>query len=395
MSRSRIVFFCASSLLVLLVVGGSLMGAAAGKDGGDDSLYKYLSVFTETLSLVQQAYVEDVDLETLMAGALDSTTEAMDPFSLYLPEAEVEAYLEAREVGGRLSGLTLLKERGIAFVAAVEPGSPADEAGLRVSDVVTEIDGRSTRPMPVWELQEILAGEPGTVLSLDLLRQGERQSVELTLGPYERPRPTLETVDGAPVLHLGSFRAENVEILRQLLEGPQAQSADGMVLDLRGVAGGNPEVAYRMAGFLTSGELGVLDRRGETLETFSDDTPPLWQGRLVVVVNRGTLGAAEVLAKVLRQAAGAELVGEPTFGYAGRQAQAKLASGGQLIYTDAFYSGPDGEVVRGSVEPDLRVTAASRTFDERELPMWELILQRGIRHLLEEDGAAEESREAA
>lgn len=395
MTRSRALFFLASALLVLFIVGGSLWGAS-GDEGDDGSLYKYLSVFTEALSLVQQAYVDDVDLETLMAGALDSTTEALDPFSLYLPPGEVERYLEAREVGVRLSGLMLLKERGIAFVASVEPGSPAEEANIEVSDIVTEINGENTRVMPVWEIQEVLGGEPGSTVRLSVLHQGDRRDVELTLDTYEPPTASLKTVNGAPVLRVGALRPANLDSVRAGLEQAAAEGAEGLVLDLRGVAGGDPETAYRVAGLFTRGELGILNRRGLPLETFTSDAEPLWRGRLVVLVSRGTLGAAEVLARVLQQKADAELVGEPTFGYTGRQDIAELPSGGRLIYTDAFYTGPDGKVPEDGLEPDERVSYTSRGFDERDLPIRELILQRGIRLLLEEDDEEEEpQREAA
>lgn len=394
MTRSRALFFLVSALLVLFIVGGSLWGAS-GDEGDDGSLYKYLSVFTEALSLVQQAYVDDVDMETLMAGALDSATEALDPFSLYLPADEVEPYLKAREVGVRLSGLMLLKERGIAFVASVEPGSPADEAGILVSDIVTDINGENTRVMPVWEIQEILGGEPGSKVRMSVLHQGDRDEVELTLGTYQAPTAHLEKVDGAPVLRVGTLRPANLQSVRAGLEQAAAERVGGLVLDLRGVAGGDPETAYRMAGLFTQGELGILNRRGLPLKTFSSDAEPLWRGRLVVLVSRGTLGAAEVLARVLQEKAEAKLVGERTFGYTGRQDIAELPSGGRLIYTDAFYTGPDREVPEGGLEPDERVSYTSRSFDERDLPIRELILQRGIRLLLEDDDEEEPQREAA
>jgi len=393
MNRSRTLFFLASSLLVLFIVGGSLLGAA-GDDENDGSLYKYLSVFTEALSLVQQAYVDEVDPDSLMAGALDGTTEALDPFSLYLPQEEVERYLAAREVGTRLSGLLLLKERGIAFAASVEPGSPAAEAGVQVGDIVTEINGRTTRLMPVWEMQEVLGGEPGSKVRINLIHQGDQEQIELVLGPYEPPDAGLEIVDGAWVLKVGGLRPAAYEKIRDLVARAGREGVDGLVVDLRGIAGGDPETAYRIAGLFHRGELGSLDHRGEAIRTFTSDEEPQWRGKLVVLVSRGTLGPAEILATVLHQKVEAELVGEPTFGYAGRQDIAELSSGGRLIYTDAFYTGPDRTALHESLEPDVRVTRSSRSFDERELPLQELILQRGIRRLLgdEED---EELREAA
>lgn len=389
MNRSRTLFFLASSLLVVFIVAGSMLGAVS-KDDGQDSLYKYLSVFTEVFRLVQDAYVENVDVHTLMAGALDGTTEAMDPFSLFLPADQVDSYLAARAQGSRLTGITLLKERGIAFVAAVDPGSPAEKAGVEVSDIVSEINGSSTRLMPVWEIQEILGGEPGSHVELELLRMGERETASFELAPFEPPAAGLDSVEGAGRIRVGSFQPENVARVRQALEEAFTKGERRLLVDLRGVAAGDARVAYDIAGFFVRGELGTLERRGEVEETFASEAQPVWQGKLVVLVNRGTLGPAEILATVLRQKAEAELVGERTFGWAGRQDIAELASGGRLVYTEAFYTGPDREALREGLEPDVRVSGVSRTFEEKDLPLSELILKRGVRQLLgdPEEGAA-------
>lgn len=384
MNRSRILFFLASSLLVIFIVAGSMLGAV-NKDDGEDSLYKYLSVFTEVFRLVQDAYVENIDVETLMAGALDGTTEAMDPFSLFLPAGEVEPYLAAQAQGSRLTGITLLKERGIAFVAAVDPGSPAEKAEIEVSDIVSEINGRSTRLMPVWEIQEILGGEPGSKVELELLRMGERTTASFELAPFEPPTAGFDTVEGAGRIRVGSFQPENVARVRGALEEVFQKGERRLLIDLRGVAAGDARAAYEIAGLFVGGELGTLERRGEILETFTSEAQPVWQGKLVVLVNRGTLGPAEILATVLRQKAEAELVGERTFGWAGRQDIAKLASGGRLVFTEAFYTGPDREALRESLEPDVRVSGVTRTFEEKDLPLSELILKRGVQQLLGED----------
>jgi C-terminal processing protease CtpA/Prc len=102
----------------------------------------------------------------------------------------------------------------------------------------------------------------------------------------------------------------------------------------------------------------------------------------VVLVDRGTLGAAEILATVLRQKIKADLVGERTFGYAGRQGMAELSTGGRLLYTEAFYTGPDKKPIREAIRPDLLVDERVRTYLEKDVPMTELILRRGVQRLL-------------
>lgn len=390
MTKSRILFFALSAALVLTVVGGSLLAAVAQDDDEQDSLYKYLSVFTEVLGLARRAYVEEVDVETLIAGALDGSTEALDPFSLYLPAAQVEPYLAARERGNRLSGLTLLKDRGIAFAASVQPGSPAEAAGVRTSDIVTQIDGRSTRLMPVWEIQELLAQDSGTPVRLDLLRRGERMEATLVLGRFAPPPAGLNRAGSYGMVQVGALDAESVGAVKSALEAASRRGAEKLLLDLRGVSTGDADAAYRIAGLFTSGELGRLERRGETLDTFSSDAPPAWQGSLVVLIDRGTMGAAEILARVLTDKLSARTVGERTFGYAGRQDLTELPSGGRLVYTAAFYTGPDGEPIVEGLEPDVTISERDRILEEDDVPMRELILRRGIEELANPTPEAEE-----
>jgi carboxyl-terminal processing protease len=395
MQRSRIVFLVLSALLVLPILAGTLLRAAQDDDSPkEDSFYRYLAVFSEVLGLVKQAYVDEPDPQTLMAGALDGTTDALDPFSIYVPAEQVASYQEARTVGWRHSGIALLKERGVAFVVAVEKGSPGSEAGFKVGDLVAKIDDRSTRVMPLWEMQELLARAPGTKVSLEVIRLGETVQASFELKAFAPPPARLETLEGATVLRVASFDPDTARQVRAALEqaaGPDSTAAGKLLVDLRGVAGGEPEVAYAVAELFAQGDLGVLADRNAAVRTFTGGAAPLWKGRTVVLVDRGTLGAAEVLATVLRQKVGAELVGERTFGHAGRQGAADLSSGGRLLFTDAFYTGPDKKPLSEALKPDLLVDDRSRTFLEKDVPLGDLILRRGVQRLLGEEPAVQKA----
>ena len=391
MNRSRILFVLISALVVFPLLAATLLKAAeTGKSQPEeDSFYKYLAVFSETLGLVRQAYVDEPDMDTLMAGALDGTTDALDPFSLYVPASEVAGYTQAIGVGRRYSGLTLLKERGIAYVVATEKGSPGNLAGIKPGDIVAKVNGRSTRLMPIWEIQELLAGNPGSKIAMELIRIGEPVQVAFELKAFDPPPPNLEEVDGLPVLHLPSFDDKTADEVRALLTRQPPPVKDKLLIDLRGVSSGDPEAAYATSRLFTSGDLGALKRRAEELRSFRGDDKPVWQGKTVILVDRGTLGAAEVFATVLRQKEKAELVGERTFGHAGRQGAADLSNGGKLLYTEAFYTGPDKKPVNEALKPDLLVDERSRTYLEKDTPLGELILRRGIRRLLGQEPETE------
>jgi len=474
MTRSRLLFLVCSSLLVLpmlmaLVLAAAPTGgqaAALGKDGrgahgghganGEedtfDTYLKYLKVFSEVLGLIRDTYVDEPNTDALMAGALEGVTDAMDPFSVYVPGPAVGAYVKALSVGKSLSGLALLKERGATLVMAVEKGSPADAAGLKVGDLVAKLDGNSTRTAPLWEMQEALAGAPGTKVTLEVIRLGAPVQASFELEPFTPPAVSLRHVgesgdsgevakaapgspgsnnaagsqpsgrkpasptplappaskgtagregkDGklATVLRIPSFSAETAEQVRNELAplGKAGTPATNkLLIDLRGVSSGDPEQAYAVARLFTGGELGAMLRRKQEVRSFESTDTPLWQGRLVVLVDRGTAGPAEVFASVLRQRVGAELVGERTLGYAGHQATADLSTGSRLFFTDAFYTGPDKKPINESLKPDLLVSERNRTFLEKDVPMSDLILRRGVHHLLDEPVLPEAAKKAA
>lgn len=396
MNRSRIFFFILSAILVFPLLAATLLRAAdtnpAAKE--DDSLYKYLSVFSEALGLVRQAYVDEPDMDVLMAGALDGTTDALDPFSIYVPASEITEYMRASTVGKRHTGLTLLKERGIAYVVGVEKGSPADVSGVKAGDIVAKVGNRSTRTMPLWEIQELLAGQAGSKLPMELIRVGENVKATLDLKPFDAPPVSLSETEGVAVLRVPTFDEKTAVDVRDTLSRSAGKIKDKLVVDLRGVSSGNPEAAYATAKLFANGDLGALKRRAEELQSFRGEDRPVWQGKMVVLVDRGTLGAAEVFATVLRQKEVAELVGERTFGHAGRQGSAQLSTGGRLLFTEAFYTGPDKKPLNEGLKPDLVVDERSRTYLEKDTPLGELILRRGVRRLLGQEPETAEAKAA-
>ncbi len=392
MNRSRIVFFTVSLLLVLPLLAGSL--SARDAKGDEDSLFKHLAVFTEVLGLVHQAYVEPSKDDVLMGGALDGATDALDPFSVYVPAEGIEAYKAVLELGSRLSGLTLVRDRGFIYLIGVAKGSPAEAAGLEVADMVAEVDGESTRFMPLWKVQSRLVQAAGTVVVLKVYRNQDVFEKTLTLASFEPPPLELGEQQGTAIWRFHSLGKREVAAVEQALAAAGEAKRERLLLDLRGVSGGDVDAAYELAALFADGELGVLKHRDEALTTFRGATPR-WQGRIVLLVDRATLGAAEVFSTVLRQKLKAELVGERTFGYAGRRSAIELSGGGALWLTDAFYTGPDGEPVRGSLMPDVAVSARSRTVGEADADFEDLVLERGLARLLEPPAPPVEEKAAA
>jgi carboxyl-terminal processing protease len=400
MSRTRIVFLSLSLLVVLPLASTNLL--ARNQPGDEDSLIKHLAVFTEALNLVNQAYVEPAKEQEVMAGAIDGVADALDPFSFFLPADSMAAYAQARAVGTRHSGLILVRDRGFIYVVGVAANSPGAKADVHLGDMVAEINGENTRSTPLWKTQTLLAQKAGTEVTLKLFRDGDFTAAKVVLGPYEAKPVEYQELEGAAVIRFSRIEAGTAAEAAAALSLAVAGEQSHLLFDLRGVSGGENEEAFKVAGLLVDGDLGSLKSRDDDLVHFRG-SQPRWQGKIVVLIDRGTLGAAEVLANVLRQKADAELVGERSFGYAGRLRGVELPSGGQLWLTDAFYTGPDGEPLRESLQPDLFVSRRARgdgdataNKDGKKEKDKDVVLERGLERLLQEkeESAAPEQQAA-
>src|SRR5258708_8087111 len=283
MSRGRLLFLAAPSLLVLPMLMALVVAADPGtgrradwrkgargphgeraestEEDSFDTYLKYLKVFSEVLGLIRDTYVDEPNTDALMAGALEGVTDAMDPFSVYVPGKAVPGYVKALATGKSLSGLALLKERGATLVMSVEKGSPADAAGLKVGDLVAKLNGNSTRTMPLWQMQEELVGSPGAKIALEVIRLGQPVQASFELKPFTPPAVSVSEVGGnrspaggarqaaprgpgdtgnqgertATVLRIPSFTAETAAQVRGALGPPGPGRKGKLPVGLRGV----------------------------------------------------------------------------------------------------------------------------------------------------------------
>ena len=384
---SRALFVLISVLLLAPIATGSLTRAIASSDDKKDSFYREFAVFTEVLEHIRKRYVEETVLDELFAGAFDGAADALDPMATYVPADSVARYREALGHGIQRTGLQLVRDRGFLFVVGVAPGSSGDEVGLKSGDIVSKLNGRSTRLLPLWEARVMLGGEVGTKVAIEVLRQGQTKDFELTLREFETEEPNVEMREGVAIVQIGQFEPGLVERLEELLSTPEVAKNGRLILDLRSIAGGSVDIALAAADLFVDGALGELRERTEVVETFTSSRERIWNGRLVLLTNRGSQGASEVFAVVLKQLAEAVTVGGGTFGHAGRSASRTLSGGGEFFYTDAFYVTPDGTMLNQTLAPDSAVTGSSRRLGDADRSLDELIIERAIEVALEPEAA--------
>lgn len=366
-SKSRWLIFLVSTPLVVLVSVGGLLSARVPPPA--DQAFTHLRVFEDVVQLIMSSYVENVDVDKVMEGAMRGLADGLDPMSAYLTPEEVtlaktNAALPAGDVGLVVSRQFYLR------VVGVRDGSPAARAGLRTNDFIRGIDNKPTREVSAFTGARMLRGAPGTTVELTVLRgnAAEPHVVKLVREAITTPAVVTTKLPAGPALvRVASFGPGTATALGKVVEGLQSAGTSGIVIDLRGTADGPIEEGIAAARlFVKTGTLAIRAERDKPRVTIAANAG---DGRLtlpvVLLVSNGTAGAAEVFAAALNGNGRGDLVGEPTAGLAAVQKLVALPDERGLWMTYARYLALDGEPIheRG-LRPNLAVESPSVAFDE-------------------------------
>jgi len=349
------------------VLAFALVGGLLGKSIGGQETYPHLRVFDDVFSLTTGNYVEDVDVDRLMHGAMHGLADALDADSAYLTPEQAKLLQSGAGNGPADVGLDITRQYYLRVVAAREH-SPAARAGLRPGDFIRMIGSEPTRELSVWEGMRLLRGAAGTTVKLVVLRgnAAEPHEVELTREAMPAVPPVARLLQPkVGCVRVAEFAAGTAPLLRKAAAQLQREGAKALVLDLRGTARGTLESGIESARlFVPSGTLAMLESRGEARRTVSaasgdgEITLPL-----AVLTDFGTAGAAELFAAALTGNKRAETLGERTQGRAALQRLFPLPDGGGLWMSYAWYLTPAGTAIheRG-LQPDVPVPQPEAEF---------------------------------
>ena len=176
---TKAVLLSLSFLLATFVVAGGL-GVKASTNNSDDS-YRQLGVYSEVLSRIRTEYVEDPNITKVTNGALHGLLESLDANSSYLDPSEYKDYKQRKSEGKASIGASISKRYGYAAVISVIPGGPADKADVNAGDIIEAIEGKTTRDMSLAEIDGILAGQPGSVINVSIVRPRKAQPVKTAI----------------------------------------------------------------------------------------------------------------------------------------------------------------------------------------------------------------------
>lgn len=346
---SKILLLAVSVVLVLTVfLGVNSSGVSAATDD-QDGAYKQINVYSEVLRHIQTDYVVEPNIPSVTSGALRGLLESLDADSSYLTPEDYKTF-KADKGGKAQVGINVSKRYGYATVVSVIPGSPADKANLNDGDIIEAIGSQDTRDISLAMIRMMLEGAPGSELTISVVRPRKAAPDKITMTRTVTTEPPVgETMyENSSILYLkpGILDHEHVQQIESKLKGMQKAGNKKVLLDLRDVAAGDMPEAMRAANFfLQSGTIATLEGQKVEKQTFTAETGKAinTSSPVVVLVNRGTAGPAEVVAAALLDNKRAELVGEKTFGEGSQQKTFELPDGAALILSVAKYGSPSGK----------------------------------------------------
>jgi carboxyl-terminal processing protease len=355
---SASILVVSAAILIFTVVGGLNRVRASDKDGA----YPQIEVYSEVLSRVEGEYVEDPNIPAVTNGALHGLLESLDSDSSYLTPEQYSAYKERKEAGAKADiGATVAKRFGYATIVAVIPGGPADKIGLQDTDIIESIGGKSTHDMSVAEIRSLLSGRPGTTINVELVRarKAEPQKAVFTLQAVNIPPVTDKLLDnGIGYLKMDTLNQGKTQDIANKIKDLQKQGAKKLILDLRDCAGGDESEGIAVANlFLNHGTITYLQGQKYPRKAFpADAAKEVTTLPVAVLVNKGTAGAAEIVAAAILGNGRGDVIGDKTFGEGSVQNLIDLKDGSALILTVAKYYSPNGKAIQdNAVTPNILV----------------------------------------
>ena len=350
-----------SSFAVLLFVVAGSLGLGGVHASSNDGSYRQMQVYSEVLSRVQSEYVEDPNIPKVTDGALHGLVESLDANSSYLTPEAYKAYKAHKSEAKGEIGATISKRFGYADVVSVLPGSPAEKAGIEDTDIFEAIEGRSTRDMSLPEIRSALAGAPGSTVNVSVVRarRAEPQKMSITRDVISIPPVTDKMVEeNIGYIKVDALTKGKAQEIAAKIKSLEKSGAKKFILDLRNTSEGEESEGVATANlFLNHGTITYLQGQKFPREAFNaDPAKAVTTLPVAILVNKGTAGAAEIVAAAILENARGDLVGEKTFGEGSLPKTFDLPDGGALILSVAKYYSPSGKAIQETaVTPNVLV----------------------------------------
>ncbi|SDF27388.1 S41 family peptidase [Sporomusa acidovorans] len=355
MSRRKIIF--GAVLLVLVTFLATAAGFLYLMNAWSSDIVSTLRVL-RAMQVVKSRYVEDVPVDTLMAGSIKGMVNSLnDPHSLYMDAKMYKQFMIETE--GSFGGVGIVigtKDKQLTVIAPIE-GTPGEQAGIKSGDQIIKIDGQDTKELALDEAVNKIRGPEGSKVVLTIMRDQEVQDYTLT-----RSNIQIKTVAGKMLdnnmgyIRISMFNENTGNDFVQKLQELEKQGLKSLVLDLRDNPGGLVDECVKVAGqFVPKGPVVSIVTRDGRRETHSSNLETT-KYPVAILVNGGSASASEIVAGAAQDTGSGILIGTKTYGKGSVQTVIRLDDGSAIKLTIAKYLTPNDRAINGvGIEPDIKV----------------------------------------
>jgi carboxyl-terminal processing protease len=350
-------------VIVFALIGGLGVHAASSNSNSSDNAYTHMQVYSEVLHRIRTEYVEEPNMSSVTNGALHGLLESLDANSSYLSPDEYKLFQQMKQDGKADIGATVSKRFGYAAVVSVIPGGPADKAGINDGDILETVDGVSTHDLSLAAVRAKLHGEAGSRLECTLIRTRkiEPQKITIVREVVNPPAVTEQLMGDVGYIKAMALTKGKAQEIAARIKSLQAKGAKKLVLDLRNDSEGDEDEGVAAANlFIGNGEIASLQGQKFNKVVYNaDPQKKVTDLPLVVLVNRGTAGAAEIVAAAVQDDSRGEIVGDKTFGDGSVQKVLPMSDGSALILSVAKYYTPKDKIIQDTgVTPTVQVASS-------------------------------------
>lgn len=331
-----------------------------------------LSVLWEAYRTLREKFVDQskLDPKKLTEGAIAGFVSAAgDPYTIYVKPAEQQKFVENLEGSFGGIGAEIGIRKGVLVVIAPLAGSPAEKAGLKAGDRILKINDTFTADLSVDQAVDLIRGPQDTAVKLVILPENAEETKEVSIVRKVITVPSIksEVKDGIGIIRIISFSSDSAKMFARAARSMESLPSKKIVIDLRSDPGGFLDASQEIASwFLPRGEVVVYeeDAGGNKMSFLSKGYKGLEVFKTVVLIDKGSASASEILAGALRDDIGAKLVGEKSYGKGSVQELMGLSDGSMLKITTAKWLTPKGTSINDEgLKPDMEVTIPPENAD--------------------------------
>ncbi|MFW6149285.1 MAG: S41 family peptidase [Atribacterota bacterium] len=388
------------SILLIIVFTLSVIafanstGGITESDEQNDSIFNELEPFFEAISIVRSEYFEkDIAIEKLVQGAIRGMlSELDDPYSRFLDPVTFQREQENIFMGhfDGLGIIVTIKDEQLTVISPIED-TPAYQAGVKTGDDIMEIDGEATKGMTLDEAVNIMRGEKGTTITLGIKRGDSEDLLEIEIIrdtiKVEAVKEKILEDDRIGYIRISTFNANTGPELKEVLNNFAELPLEGIIIDLRNNPGGLLESAIEVASqFIKEGDIVRIKSRNNVTRVYDSQGNDYPKWPLVVLVNKGSASASEIVGGAIQDMDRGIILGENTFGKGLVQQVYSLSDDSAVTVSTSEYYTPGGRVINKiGIEPDVIMPIEEEPEEGREE---DIQLEAAIDLLLKEETLA-------